>query len=84
MLYCAALYLQPAKVACIEYAREAGKDEQYPWVCLWKAVWVADSVLGPRAQVNSVGGLRAPCPCVRAGSMHVACSGTTTCVQCVA
>jgi len=43
---------QPVKVACIEYPREAGKDEQYPWVCLWKAVWVADNILGARQQVN--------------------------------
>jgi hypothetical protein len=40
------------RVACIEYPREAGKDEQYPWVCMWKAVWVADTMLGLRAQVG--------------------------------
>lgn len=44
--------LQPSKVACIEYPRDAGKDEQYPWVCLWKAVSVADNILGARAQVR--------------------------------
>ena len=54
VLCCAVpLGLQPAKVACIEYPRDAGKDEQYPWVCLWKAVSVADSILGARAQVGS-------------------------------
>eukprot|EP00878_Enallax_costatus_P005108 GHUV01005370.1.p1 GENE.GHUV01005370.1~~GHUV01005370.1.p1 ORF type:complete len:604 (+),score=218.67 GHUV01005370.1:107-1918(+) len=42
--------MQPAKMACIEYPREASKDEQYPWVCLYKAVWVADSILGMRSQ----------------------------------
>lgn len=46
--------LQPSKVACIEYPRDAGKDEQYPWVCLWKAVWVADNTLGARAKVSAV------------------------------
>lgn len=44
--------LAPAKVACIEYPREPGKDDPYPWLCIWKAVWVADSLLGPRAQVR--------------------------------
>jgi hypothetical protein len=44
--------LQPAKLACIEYPREPSKDEAYAWVCLYKAVWVADSVLGMRAQVG--------------------------------
>jgi len=47
----AAAAWQPAKLMCIEYPREAGKDEQYPWVCLFKAVWVADSILGMRSQV---------------------------------
>ncbi|WIA33826.1 hypothetical protein OEZ86_006935 [Tetradesmus obliquus] len=45
-----ALCLQPAKLACIEYPREPSKDEAYAWVCLYKAVWVADAVLGMRAQ----------------------------------
>jgi hypothetical protein len=44
--------LQPAKVACVEYPREPGKDEQYAWVCLYKAVAVADALLGARAQVG--------------------------------
>lgn len=44
--------LQPAKLACIEYPREPSKDEAYAWVCLYKAVWVADAVLGMRAQVG--------------------------------
>ena len=43
---------QPAKLVCLEYAREAGKDETYPWVCLFKAVWVSDSILGVRARVS--------------------------------
>ena len=44
------LALQPAKAApVIEYSREAGKDEQYPWLCLWKAALVADAVLGARS-----------------------------------
>lgn len=51
LVLCCAV-LQPAKVACIEYSRDAGKDEQYPWVCLWKAVSVSDSILGARAQVG--------------------------------
>ncbi|WIA13678.1 hypothetical protein OEZ85_007238 [Tetradesmus obliquus] len=45
-----ALCMQPAKLACIEYPREPSKDEAYAWVCLYKAVWVADAVLGMRAQ----------------------------------
>jgi hypothetical protein len=48
----AVLLLQPAKLACIEYPREPSKDESYAWVCLYKAVWVADAVLGMRAQVG--------------------------------
>jgi hypothetical protein len=44
--------LQPAKLACIEYPREPSKDEAYAWVCLYKAVWVADAVMGMRAQVG--------------------------------
>lgn len=67
-LMCGSHYLtplQPAKVACIEYPREPGKDEQYAWVCLFKAVWVADAMLGVRAQVR-VGRLRASC-CLGAG-----------------
>ena len=44
---------QPAKVVCIEYPREPGKDEQYAWVCLNKAVAVADAMLGFRSQVRA-------------------------------
>ncbi len=36
---------------CIEYARESTRDEQYPWVCLYKAVAVTDNLLGARSQV---------------------------------
>jgi hypothetical protein len=43
---------QPTKVTCIEYPREPGKDEQYAWVCLFKAAWVADALLGVRTQVR--------------------------------
>ena len=46
------LCLQPLKIACIEYPREPAKDEQYAWVCLYKAVYVADSILGVRSQVS--------------------------------
>jgi hypothetical protein len=43
------LAVQPAKAACIEYPREAGKDEQYPWLCSAKAALVADSTVGVRS-----------------------------------
>lgn len=59
--------LQPAKVVCIEYPREAGKDEQYPWVCLWKAAWVADNVLGVRAAVREGLGRRVSGWCAGSG-----------------
>ncbi|KAG2434787.1 hypothetical protein HXX76_007672 [Chlamydomonas incerta] len=43
------LALQPGKVLCIEYPREAGRDEAYPWLCGAKAAAIADGVLGPRS-----------------------------------
>lgn len=88
--------LQPSKVACIEYPRDAGKDEQYPWVCLWKAVAVADSILGARAQVGQHSGSRyCACPqhtvpefvlCVAAGCpralQRVHADGGVACRRC--
>ncbi|GIM03682.1 hypothetical protein Vretimale_8354, partial [Volvox reticuliferus] len=44
------LALQPSKVLCIEYPREASRDEQYPWLCSHKAAAIADVVMGPRSQ----------------------------------
>lgn len=44
-----AMCLQPMKVVCIEYVREANKDEQYPWVDLNKAVYISDMILGLRS-----------------------------------
>lgn len=35
----------PAYVPCIEYAREE-KGDQYPWIDLYKATWVADTIIG--------------------------------------
>lgn len=46
------LCMQPLKIVAIEYPREPAKDEQYAWVCLYKAVHVADSILGSRGQVR--------------------------------
>lgn len=50
---------QPAKVAAIEYPREPGKDEAYAWLCTAKAAWVADALLGARAQVRCARGASA-------------------------
>lgn len=40
------LCMQPAYIACIEYPRDPAKDELYPWLDLYKAIWVADTVIG--------------------------------------
>lgn len=44
---------QPAKVVCVEYPKDAGKEDAYAWVCLVKAAHVADLLLGARPQVSS-------------------------------
>lgn len=43
------LCIGPGKVPCVEYPREPGRDEQYAWVCLYKAINVADTIIGPRS-----------------------------------
>ncbi|KAJ9505696.1 hypothetical protein QJQ45_024225 [Haematococcus lacustris] len=43
------MLLEPSKVVCIEYAREASKDEAYAWLDLYKCISVADSLMGPRS-----------------------------------
>lgn len=47
-----ALLLKPVPIQCIEYPRELPKsDVAAPiYVCLNKALWVADNLLGPRSE----------------------------------
>ena len=48
-LHARALLGQQAPVTFIQYpAKEAARGEGTAWVCLAKAVWIAEQVLGPR------------------------------------
>lgn len=44
-----AMLLQPAKVVAIEWPKDERKGEQYAWIDLYKAMSVAEAVLGPRS-----------------------------------
>jgi len=35
-------------VACIEYPKESARDEASPWLCVEKAAWVGDAIIGAR------------------------------------